>query len=239
VTPVLPEKEFVVTDDPSVVNLIRVLLKGVPSVATLCPGIRVFCDDGVLTEGLGKILGTGAIHHTGGLLILITTGAMNHVLLDELKQLRLILRKLRRHEAVDLLRSTQLGMRLKKDNDVRMRKAPLLELYGIEIASNVTKYAILDVLNEGVKLGMKDACDQVRTLSSCLPVKKLILNFRPGRIGGHGDEKVSTSKMPVDGQGILTELLHEAGAAREGRRKNGSLAQQVKINIHIGNDGIR
>jgi hypothetical protein len=74
-------------------------------------------------------------------------------------------------------------MRLKEDNDVSMRKASLLELNGVKKACNFPKNTILNVMNERVKLGMEDTCNQVRTLSSCLIRKQLILNFRPGRIG--------------------------------------------------------
>jgi hypothetical protein len=75
---------------------------------------------------------------------------MDHELLDKVKQLRMINRKLRRHEAVYLFRSVQLGMRLEEDNDVSMRKAPFLELNGVKKACTVTKNAILDISNKGV-----------------------------------------------------------------------------------------
>ena len=41
-----------------------------------------------------------------------------------------------------------------------------------------------------------------------LLVEQFILDFRPSSIGSHSDEKVFSSKIPVDSQGILTELLH-------------------------------
>ena len=58
---------------------------------------------------------------------------------------------------------------------------------------------MFNVMNEGVKLGMEDPCDKIRTLSSWLIIKKGICDFRPSRIGSHGDKKVFTSKIPVDG----------------------------------------
>ncbi len=167
-----------------------------------------------------------------------STGIVNHELLDKLKQLGMVDRKLRRHETVNLVWSAQLGMRLKEDDDMSMWKAPLLKLDGVKKACNVPKNAVFDISDEGAKLGMKDTCRQIRSLSRCLTVKQLILDFRPIRIGSHGDEKISTSKMPVDGQGILTELLHVTCAAREGRRKNGSSAQVIEISVHICNNSI-
>jgi hypothetical protein len=97
VTPILPDEVLAITDDPSVINLIFVpwtCVNGQPSVETPCPGIRVFCDGGTLIERLGKPLSAYTTLHTGRLVILSTTGAMNHELLDELKQLRIVHRKL-------------------------------------------------------------------------------------------------------------------------------------------------
>src|SRR5450756_1578978 len=99
-------------------------------------------------------------------------------------------------------------MWFKEDNDVSMRKAPLLKLNSVKEACSFTKHTIFDVLDKGEKLGMEDTCDEIRTLSSCLIMKQGILDLWPSRIGSHGDEKVSSSKIPVDGQGILAELLH-------------------------------
>ena len=166
-TPVLPDEILAVTDDPSIVNLISVAwtsANDLASVKTPCPCIRVISDGGMLPKILGKAFGTGAILHAGRILSLMTTGTMNHELFDKLKQLRMVCRKLRGHKAINLLRGAQLGMRLKEDNDVCMRKAPLLKLNGVEVAINVTKNAIIDVLDKRAKLGMKDTCDEVRTL---------------------------------------------------------------------------
>jgi hypothetical protein len=91
-TPVLPDKVFAVTNNPSIVHLIFVswaCSKGLASIETSCPGIGIFCNGGVVTEGLWKTFGTGFILHTGGLLILCTTGAMDHELLNQFKQLRI------------------------------------------------------------------------------------------------------------------------------------------------------
>ena len=171
---------------------------GLSGVNNSKPYFRKFCDGGVLSEGLRKPFGAYAILHTGRLLI-ITIGTINHELFDKFKQHRMVLRKPRGHEAVNLLWGMQLDMRLENNNDVSMRKAPLLKLYSIKKACNFTKHAILNVFDEGMKLGMKDMCDQVRTLSSCLVVKQLILNFRLGSICSHGDEKVTSFKMLIDG----------------------------------------
>jgi hypothetical protein len=194
VTPILSDEVLAIIDDPSVINLIFVpwtCANGLPSVETPCPGIKVFYDGDTLIERLGKPFSAYTTLHTGRLVILSTTRAMNHELLDELKQLRIVHRELRRHKAVHLLWCVQLGMWFKEDNDVSMRKAPLLELNGVKKACTFTKHAIFDVFDKREKLGMEDMCDEIRTLSSCLIMKQGILDLWPSRIGSHGDEKVS------------------------------------------------
>src|SRR6266478_2547829 len=100
-------------------------------------------------------------------------------------------------------------MGLKKDNDVGMRKTPLLEFNGVEVASHITQYAFPEVFDERLELGMKDAHHQVRAIRSCLTLKEGICDFWPGRVGSNGNKKVSSSKVVVDGQGILTLLIRK------------------------------
>jgi hypothetical protein len=69
-------------------------------------------------------------------------------------------------------------------------------------------------------------------------MKQGILDLWPSRISSHGDKKVSSSKMSIDSQGILAELLHVACAASKGWRENGPPAQVIKVGIHIGNNSI-
>ena len=190
-------------------------MNDLPSVKTPCPGIRVLHDEGTLIERLGKPFSAYTIIHTGRLVILSTTGAMDHELFNELKQLRIVYRELRGHEAVNLLWSMQLSMRFEKDDNMCMRKAPFLELNCVKKARNITKYVILNVMNKGVKFGMEDMCDQIKTCGSSLTIKQSILNLWPCRIGSHGDEKVSSFKVPINGQGILAKLLYIACATRE------------------------
>jgi hypothetical protein len=52
-------------------------------------------------------------------------------------------------------------------------------------------------------------------------------------IGYHSDKEITTSKIAVDGQGILGVLLHVACAARKGREKYEVLAQLIKVHISI------
>jgi hypothetical protein len=164
---------------------------------------------------------------------------VNHELLYEGKELVVRAGELRRHEAVDLIRSAQLGMGLQKDDDVGMRKTPLLKLDGVKVASHVTEYAILDVTDKGTELRMEDTDDQVRAIRSRLSMEQVVYDFRPLGIGGHGDKEIATTKVPVDGQGILTMLLHVPGAPHKGRRKDDPLAQIMQATgVSIGSDRV-
>jgi hypothetical protein len=96
-----------------------------------------------------------------------------------------------------------------------MREAALLELNGVQVGIGSTQNSFIDLLNEGSQLGSEDTHHQVRTVRGRLALKECILDLRPGRVGSHGDEEISTSIVAVDGQGILTELLHVASAARK------------------------
>ena len=215
VAPVLPDQVLGVTNHPAIISLPPSNLNSPASVATPGAGIRVLSDGCLLPELLGEALGALAIDHARCIPILLTTRPMNHELLDELQKLRIVLWKLRRHQTINVLWRVQLGMRLQEDNDVSMRKATLLKLNGVEVGIDVTQNTITDVLDEGVKLGLKGTHHQVRVIRSMLARKECRLHLRPARVGSHGDEQVSTPIVAVDGQGILTELLHVASAARK------------------------
>jgi len=158
---------------------------------------------------------------------------MDHKLLDQVKQDFIVFRKLRGHETVNLLWSAQLCLRFKKNDDMSMRKATLLKLNGVEISDNLAQNTILDVMNERLKLGMKSANHQVRAITGSLAREEVVFDLRPGRIGSHGDEKVPSTKVAINGQCILTMLLHVASAARKARRQNKPLAQIVQVGISI------
>jgi len=150
--------------------------------------------------------------------ILSTTGPMNHECFDLVKERRIGSWKLRRHEAINVFWSTQLGLRLKEDNNVGMRKTPLLKLNGIEVSCPSTQFIISDILDKRLKLGMEHSNYQVRAISTLLTWKECRLDLRPLRIGSHGDKEVPTPIVSVDGQSILQVLLHVASAASEGGR---------------------
>src|ERR1700761_7487038 len=115
-----------------------------------------------------------------------------------------------------------------------MREAMLLKLNGVEEGIDFTQHSISDVLYERHELGPEDTHCQVRTIRGMLAWKEVGLNLRPSRIGCHGDKKVSSTIITVDGQGILTELLHVASAASERGGQYESCTQLIPVSVSIG-----
>src|SRR5580692_8399469 len=120
-------------DHPLVIDLLVPDLMSDASVRVLCASIRVFSDRGMLPKSLGKPFRTLAIDHARCIRSLKATRSVHHELFDQLKQVIIVEGELRRHEAINIFRSVQLDMRLKKDNDVGMRKATLLKLYSVDV----------------------------------------------------------------------------------------------------------
>jgi hypothetical protein len=103
VAPVLPDQILGVTHHPSIVHLLPANLNSPASVVTPGASIRVLSDGSLLPELLGKALGALAIDHARCIRILNTARPMNHELLDQLKQLRIVLWELRGHQAINVL----------------------------------------------------------------------------------------------------------------------------------------
>jgi hypothetical protein len=103
----------------------------------------------VLSERLGKVLGALAIDQTWGISIVIlsTTGLVDHELLDQLEELRIVSRELAGEETVHVLWGAELGSLIKKDDAVHVGKATLLELDYEDITNSLAKDAMLDVLD--------------------------------------------------------------------------------------------
>jgi hypothetical protein len=118
----------------------------------------------VFPKWLRKTLGAFAIDHTGGIRVLLSTGHMDHVPLNEFKKFRIVFRKFRGHETVNVFWRAQLGLRLEEDNDVGMWKATLLKLNGVKKGSHISQYTSLDVRYESAELEIEDANHQVRTI---------------------------------------------------------------------------
>jgi hypothetical protein len=101
--PVLPDKIWRMIDHPLVIDLSSLDLKNLASVVTFNASIRVLSDNSVCSKWLGKTLGTTAINHARSTGVLITTGCVNHELLNELKKFIIVSGELRRHKTVNIL----------------------------------------------------------------------------------------------------------------------------------------
>jgi hypothetical protein len=101
--PILSDKIWRMTDHPLVIDLSSLDLKNLASVTVSGASIRVFSDNSLCSNWLGKALGTNAINHVGSTGILIATGCVNHELLDELKEFIIGSGELRRHKTVNIL----------------------------------------------------------------------------------------------------------------------------------------
>ena len=137
---------------------------------------------------------------------------MDHELLDQLEELRIVDRKLGREKAVNLLMSAELGVLIKEYDAVHVWQTTFLELVDEHISKSLSKNAILYVLDELLLLCIESTDDQIWAISCILTWEKLVLNFRPSRICGHGEKEIGTLEEAIDGQGILEKLLHLACA---------------------------
>jgi hypothetical protein len=171
----------------------------------------------VLSEGFGKVLGALAIDPAWGNRIVGTAvfrraGCVDHKLLDQLEELRIISGELARQEAVDVIWGTELGGLIQKEDGVHMRKATLLELNDKDVTDHIAKDATLYVLNQSPALGLKSTNSKIWTVCCILTWEKGILDLWPVGVGSYSEEEVATIEVPIDGQGILEQLLHVTGA---------------------------
>jgi len=125
-----------VANHPLIVDLPALDFKNLACVTMPGVSIRVFSDSGLCSKCLGKTLRAATIDHARSTGVLIATGGMDHELLDKLKQFIIVNWEFRRHKTVNVLWSVQLGIRLKKDNNVGMRETMLLKFNSVEIGSH-------------------------------------------------------------------------------------------------------
>ena len=130
---------------------------------------------------------------------------MDHEFLDQLKKLRIDIRirKFRAKETVYILWRAELGSRIKKDDDVRVRKTPFLKLVGIDYSNTFPKNTIFDVFDESISFGMEDMVNQIWTILWPFAWQKCILDLLPIRICSHSDEKICTLEVTIDGSAPL------------------------------------
>jgi len=104
--------------------------------------IAILFELGLLTEGLGEVLLASAIVQAS----VWSARTMKHVLGDCGMKLRVLIwvRNLGRDEGIHLFNSANFVVLPEKDKKVHMRKATLLILDSVHLATDRTKVAIID-----------------------------------------------------------------------------------------------
>ena len=69
-------------------------------------------------------------------------------------------------------------------------------------------------------------------------MKKGIFDLWPKRVDSYSNKKTFITKMHIDGQSILIELLYVVCAISKGRGENSPFAQVIDASIHICNNSI-
>ena len=169
------------------------LAMGPSIVSTTVDRIRVVSNHGVLLEVARIALGAVSILHAGGIGVCSTAGAMEHAVGDDLGEFWLEdgVGEFCTDELVDLVYSGKLVFWSKEDEEVHVRKAPLLELDDVDVSDDATKDAIdHDLLEECLLLHLEDTGDDVWTIGWDLAFEEGLEDLRPVGVAGHGEEDV-------------------------------------------------
>jgi hypothetical protein len=165
-------------------------------------------------------------------------GGVDHKLLDQLEELRIVGGELAGQEAVNVVWGAELRGLIQKDDAVHMGKATLLELNHKNMTNHLAKDATLHVLDQIPALGLKCTNGKVWTVCWILTWEKSVLDLWPVGVGSHREKEVATIEVPVNRQRILEKLLHMTGAPCKRRRQDNPLTKFTKIGINIGCNGI-
>jgi hypothetical protein len=125
--------------------------------------IAILLHDCCIAERLWKVLFALAILQTS----LRRARAMKHVFGDYFVELGMFIAvwDLGRDECINLIDITDLVLILKKDKQVHVRKATFLIFNGVHQASNSSKVAFPDFVEQGLFLLIENTGNQVRSVS--------------------------------------------------------------------------
>src|ERR1700683_5034037 len=151
-------------------------------------------------------------------------------------------RDLSRDNGVYMSGITDLELLPQKDEEVDVREATLLKLYGKDKALNIAKETTLYVFEHGLDLLSKDTCDNVRSIRGGLMFPRLIrmsivvficeqivINLWPAGICCHGEKDVWFATMSGNGHGVLEELVHVTGTTWMGCRSDYALSPLAQV----------
>ena len=99
---------------------------------------------------------------------------------------------------------------------MNVRQTAFLEFNCVDVSKNGTKYLLLDqIVNKNRHVQMKDAGDNVGSVSRTLLRKKSVRYFDPGRITCECDKEIESVIVSSECDCILKALIHVTGTADE------------------------
>ena len=103
--------------------------------------ITVFSIYGVFIKLLGIMLATLSIDHARSLRLDSSTGTMKHAICDSFKEKKVSvwIRKLSRHDIIDLICIQDFVIWMKEDKGMHVGKATLLKFCGVNNSNNSSK----------------------------------------------------------------------------------------------------
>src|SRR6267154_5970044 len=133
------------------------------------PGIlrvTVFTEVGLGAKILWIMLAAFAFDHARSIWVFRTAGAMHHALCDGLIKHGMSdrVRDPSGHDRIHMGSITDLKGTLQKEQEMDVRQATLLKLYGEDITEDLAKQTILYIFEHGLDLLSKDTCDNVWTI---------------------------------------------------------------------------
>ena len=136
--------------------------------------ITVMARACLLDKFPGEPLGALVVLHARGLWFEMTTWTVNHLCLDDIVQLHILLwmREFCANDLIDVLRPEFL---VAPDKSMRMGKASFLPLYSVHPCTQITKYfAILKQPYQLLLFQVEDPCDEVMPVSAALTFKEAV-----------------------------------------------------------------
>ena len=165
------------------------------------------------TGGWLRIAGAVATAHANGVGIHRAAHAVQHELFHAPVELPILvipslIWDLRRDNFVDAIGSCVPVRWVKRDQEVKVGQASLLELYDPDIGSALSKDAIfVDLLDEPLHLQIKDSRYQVRAIRRGLARVEIVFDLPPLGVASEGDEEVRLATLGNDRHGIVVKCL--------------------------------
>jgi len=131
--------------------------------------ITIFTIAGLGVKILWIMLAAFTVDHARSVSVFRTAGTMHHALCDDLIEHGMSnrVRDLTRHDRIHMGSITDLKGTFQKEQEMDVRQATLLKLYGEDIAEYLAKQIILYIFKHGLDLLSKDTCDNGPKTTCC------------------------------------------------------------------------